>query len=464
MDVNLLVDVDMPGVLDVFEGLLAQSAKAARLGLLLTEPVSKEVADWRRWLHREMSAQIAGRPPRACPFPVVAAPRGDPAPAGERLDASRRAVLSELDALLASGSSPAPGSPSLPARGAEASAGVAAVVSQAEVMTAALLKAARCVGAKRAVLCTLAEDNETVEHAASVGFSPAERQFWQTLALSADLPALEAVRTGRTLVFRNIAEFRRRYPVFVPAAADPAQVCAPLVAGTDEPALGCLVVGFAQARDFRTRDVQFLRQVAYGLASFTAAQRRLRDSALAARRDVALGEACAAIAAAASEAEVTRELLDAIVALVADGAALHLAEFGEENPAARFVATRHRRPEREAVAAELLQGPPADYRSGLIADCLRTGRAAVVQYLPDEAMVARARDISDLALLRQLAIGSVGVAPVRAEGRILGVASFAKDVGRFVTDDDLGAVQRLADQAGGTLARLGRGTSRQEQP
>jgi hypothetical protein len=354
--------------------------------------------------------------------------------------------------------------PEVEAPEVEAPVGVAAAASGAEVVRAVLLKAARCVGAKRAVVCTLAEDNETVNHTASVGFSPAERHFWQALALSADVPGLEAVRTGRMLVFRNIAEFRQRYPVFLPAAADAAQVCAPLVARPEEPALGCLVVGFAQERDFKARDVSFLRQVACGLAGFTAAQRRLQDGALAARRDVALGEACAAIGAATNEAEVTRELLDAIVALIADGAALHLAELGEENPTARFVATRHRRPEREAVAAELLQGAPADDRSGLIAGCLRTGRAAVVQYLPDEAMVARARDISDLALLRQLAIGSVGVAPVRAEGRILGVASFAKGVGRFVTDDDLGAVQRLADQAGGTLARLGRGTSRQEQP
>ena len=69
-------------------------------------------------------------------------------------------------------------------------------------------------------------------------------------------------------------------------------------------------------------------------------------------------------------------------------------------------------------------------------------------------MAAGARDDDDLALLRKLAIGSVGVSPMRSAGRLAGVVSFSNDVGRFITDEDLDAVRRLTDLAGESLGRL----------
>ncbi len=72
IDLNLLADAAMPSVFEMFAELLTESAIGARRGFLLTEPPSREVVAWRQWLRNEMENQIAGRPPRACPFPSSA--------------------------------------------------------------------------------------------------------------------------------------------------------------------------------------------------------------------------------------------------------------------------------------------------------------------------------------------------------------------------------------------------------
>ena len=69
-------------------------------------------------------------------------------------------------------------------------------------------------------------------------------------------------------------------------------------------------------------------------------------------------------------------------------------------------------------------------------------------------MAATARDDDDLRLFG-LTVGSVGAVPVLARGRLVAVVSLANDVGRFISDEDLDAVEQLAGAAGEALARLG---------
>jgi GAF domain-containing protein len=47
--------------------------------------------------------------------------------------------------------------------------------------------------------------------------------------------------------------------------------------------------------------------------------------------------------------------------------------------------------------------------------------------------------------------------PVRAGRAVFGVLTFANNVGRFISDEDLAAARRLADEAGNALARTGPG-------
>ena len=67
------------------------------------------------------------------------------------------------------------------------------------------------------------------------------------------------------------------------------------------------------------------------------------------------------------------------------------------------------------------------------------------QFFPEEVIVPSAADDDEAARLRRLAV-AVGVFPICDHGRLLGVLSFSKGVGRFISDEDLSFVGRLADQ------------------
>lgn len=444
IDLDLLADAGMPSVFEEAEGLLAQAARAARLGLLLTEPPSGEIVAWRRWLRQEMEDQIAGKPPRACPFPVAPLHEEDSGPTSERLDAARRDALAELRATLrrvaSAGAHGAPGAPG--------SAGD-------RLVTAGLEQIITYLGARRSTLCMLAEDNETVTIGATVDFTPAVMEYWQTFSLSADLPASEAIRTAKPLFFRTFAELDERYPIFLstPSESDPSLACLPLM--REGAAMGCLVVSFAHARDFSPGDQSFLKQLTGEISDFIVEQRRHEMLRLAAERNRSMDKARVAVHGANDEISVLRELVQAIVGFLADNAAAHKVE---ENGTVRYVTNAHRDPERAALAARLLQKRPVrDNGDDMVSECVRTGRVAVLQRLSEEALVAAADDDEDLELLRRLAPGSVCVLPVRAGGRLAAVVTMGNDVGRFISDEDLDAAQRLVDAAGEALARLGPG-------
>lgn len=445
IDLNLLADAGMPAVFEVFDELLRRSAQAAERGLLLTEPPGAEVVDWRRWLRQELEAQIAGKPPRACPFPVAPLRDEKSGPARQKLDAARQSALSRLVAVLGE----------VPATEEGPGAGAAPGADGDRPLIDALARTIEYVGARRSLVCLLGEDNETVVTGANVGFAPDVIAYWRSTSLSADLPASEVIRTGRPLFFRTLAELGERYPTFVstPAESDPALACVPLVSGGV--ASGCLALGFGQARDFSPGEVSFLKQIADEFARYISQRRNDLARRLSAERSKAVERAVTALARAAGRDQVSHELVASVVTYVADGAALHMVG---ENGTLAFVLARHRDPQRAAAAVELLQRQAGkELGNDMLSECARTGEPAVLQLLSEEAIAAGARDHEDLVLLRRGGIGSLAMVPVRARHTVVGVLTFANSVGRFISDEDLAAAQRLADEAGNALARTGPG-------
>jgi GAF domain-containing protein/anti-sigma regulatory factor (Ser/Thr protein kinase) len=442
IDLNLLADAGMPSVFEMFAELLTESAIGARRGFLLTEPPSREVVAWRQWLRNEMESQIAGRLPRACPFPVSSVGAVETGASWERLDAARKDAVSQLRSLLGGKLSHRLGDGTLPVRPGFA---------EDELMVHALGRILAFLGARRAALCLLADDNVTVNFGASLGFRNEVADYWEAVSVSADLPSSEVIRTGRPALFRTFAELDERYPIFLstPSESDPALACVPLVAGVG-PAVGCLVLGFPKARDFSRREVTFLMQLAGEVASYLTTWGRQDAAERSAVRHRALEDARRAIDVAENTDELVTLLVEATASLVSEGASVHLLG----NGGLRYLTTYHRDPMWVAEAAELLRKRLGN-STDMVVECARTGQPAVLQFFPEEVIVASAADDDEAARFRRLAIGSAGVFPIRDNGRLLGVLSFSNGVGRFISDEDLAFVERLADQAGGTLARLG---------
>lgn len=111
------------------------------------------------------------------------------------------------------------------------------------------------------------------------------------------------------------------------------------------------------------------------------------------------------------------------------------------------------------VLAERLHGyEPAelDLEQGL-GKVVRTGEPELYNDISDEMIVAAAVDAEHLALLRELALRSVIIMPIRGPTRTLGAMSLvASESGRRFSSDDLRFAEQLADRAGAAIenARL----------
>jgi GAF domain-containing protein len=216
--------------------------------------------------------------------------------------------------------------------------------------------------------------------------------------------------------------------------------------------IGCLTIGFAQARDFTAGETTFLRQLAAEFGNSVAASRQLESARRAARQADALRLGKAAIRASASAEEALSALVEALVPEVVDGAAAYLVE---ADGSIRYITNRHRDPEQEALARELLHFREERGKAdGILGEAVREGRPVVVQRVTDAAVVDAAQDAHELDLLRRLSIGSVAAVPVRSTGRVLGAVSMGNDPGRFFSDEQISSVQEICELAAHALRRL----------
>lgn len=440
VDLSLLLRADGLVGLSRLGDLLAQAARAAAAGELLTLPAPPEVVAFRLWYRDEVVAQLGGRPPQPCPFPLQ--------PEGGGRD---RGVLRP--------GRPGPGAEgvaALDAAGEQALArlrdDLAGLEDEAQVCATAVghLTAA---GATRVAVCLLGGDNETVELSCESGFSDEVRRHWRQFSVSADLPASEVIRTGRPVLTRTLAERDYRYPVFAvtPAAADPAMLCVPVHApDTEGPVIGCLVVSSDRSREYSRQEVAFVTRVGQELAAALQRQREAVDAAAGARR----GQLLDGVRQLTSRPGDARELADALVNLLAG----ELADWcgimvrgADDSPV--LVAGRHREEEKDRLVWELeRRWPPG--RDSAAALCLRTGRDRVFQVVHDVALANAAHDDEHLGLLRRLGLGSGAVIPVFAGPEVVAVLSLANNQGTFVAPAQLALAHRLAQVAAPLLARL----------
>ena len=311
VDVNLLADAGIPAVFEVFGRLLQEAEEAADAASCSPGP---RVPRW--WPGAGGCARSSrlrspvSRPGRAL-FPWPRVREEQAGPARERLDAARREALSHTRRRAE------------PGGGGRRRAGRRRRSEGDSALPEALSRTIEYVGARRALLSLLGDDNETVAVGAHVGFAPDVVAYWRSTSLSADLPSSEAIRTGRPLFFRTMAELDGRYPIFLstPAESDPGIACVPLRLGRRPLRLpGARLRPGARLQPrggvVPGADRRRVRPPHLGPAqpAWLACSRRERDQAVA--------RAVATLATAEGD-QIWDELVGSVVACVADGASAH---------------------------------------------------------------------------------------------------------------------------------------------
>lgn len=422
VDISLVMATDTVTGLAALGRLLRKATAAAGEGRILTLPPGREVSDYRGWFLEEVVAQMNGRPPRPCPFPVVPASTGASVEEGQ-VDHQR--VLAELRSDLDA----APG---------------------ADSACAITLERALAWGAHRAALCMLEGDNETVRLGPARAFSKEVASHWATFPLSADLPASETIRTGHTVVTRTLAEREYRYPVFLatPAEDDQTIVCVPLPHG--DRALGCLVLGLSRSGDLHGTQLALAQGLGIELGTVLGRLRTAEAGEAAVARDRFLATAEQAAATATDGREMVVGLVRDAVGVVAEWCGAHLA--GDDG-SPQLLAAAHAEAEKEALATVLhSRWPPGPHSP--ISTCLRTGQETVFQVTHDAALVESAQGSEHLEVLRGLQLGSGAVVPITDGRRVWGAFSLANGPGRFISEAELAAARELGCIAGAALTRL----------
>jgi PAS domain S-box-containing protein len=146
----------------------------------------------------------------------------------------------------------------------------------------------------------------------------------------------------------------------------------------------------------------------------------------------------------------SKKTLSAIAAMVvphiADWCSIDLVEDGK----IQRVATAHKDPQKVKWAEELYkkQGSPDINDASGVAKVLRTGEPEYYPDIPDELLVASAKDEAELELLRSLGFSSVIIVPLKIEDKTIGALSLIATESRVhYKPEDLEVAQGFANRA-----------------
>ena len=218
-------------------------------------------------------------------------------------------------------------------------------------------------------------------------------------------------------------------------------------------AVGSLVFYYHQQRRFAETDVI----VATALANLAASavrtaelydeQRRLRDEAQAAeRRATFLAEATSLLSSSLDYEKTLEAIAHAAVPWVADWCGVDVV--GEDG-GVRRLAVAHVDPEKIEWARRIAERYPYDPDApGGVPAVLRTNRSELYEEVPDELLVAAAKDAEHLRIMRELGFTSAMVVPLSAHGRAFGAITFVTaESGRHYRAEDLALAEDLARRA-----------------
>ena len=331
-------------------------------------------------------------------------------------------------------------------------------VALGDVVDVVLGTAVRELGGHTGSLCLRDGDDLVIAHA--VGYPREVVSHWGRFPVSADLPASEAVRTGRALFISSPEERDRRYPAFVAAPLVPDMAYAIVPLAEDDPS-GCLVVGFPAPREFSAQDEDFFFVLASrcGAALERAQLFEEREHARAAaetsRAAVAfLAEATALLASSLDYEHTLTQLAELAVPRLADWCGVYLIR---ETDQIQAVAITHVDPQRARIVRQLVERFPLNTSDAVgIGSVIRTGHPESCPEITEEILGALAHNDEHLQLLRSLGLGAGMVMPLQARGRVFGAFCLGNNQGRPLKPDDALVVEQLAARAGTAIdnARL----------
>ncbi|MEA2973161.1 MAG: hypothetical protein QOG82_1619 [Actinomycetota bacterium] len=297
-------------------------------------------------------------------------------------------------------------------------------------------------GATSVALCLLAEDGLTMEVVRTVGYDPAVLERFRTFPLESDLPAADALRTGRIVFLGSLAERDERYPGLkgVPAR-NQAFAIVPVSAGAAP--VGALALGWAETRTFADDDARFLDAIGQQAGQALDRARYYAAEHQSAVRQGFLADASRVLSSSLDYEETLARVARLAVPGIADTCTVYLVD----DEGVRLAVTAHADSDLDALLRDrAARRQPTT--NPLILGIVETGEPVVLTELNDETWARLAQNPEELEVLQRLGIRSAMLVPLSTRDRRIGVLALtASTSDRRYRPSDLPFVEDLAGRA-----------------
>jgi signal transduction histidine kinase len=290
-------------------------------------------------------------------------------------------------------------------------------------------------------------------------YPDAARALVATLPLARGIPVTDAAITGEPVWLSSRPDYEQRYPESASRTRSMAPQTAhstaalPVIHGGVT--IGVIALTFDGDRPFDADDQMFLMVLALHCAQGFERARiitQMHEAAeIAEERARFKVRAGAVLASSLDYEETLRNVAALAVPRIADWCGVEL--LGPDGKS-KQVAVAHVDPAKVEFARELSRRypPDPDARTGA-PNVMRTGMSELYPEIPEELLVAGAKDAEHLQLIRELGLRSAMVVPIKDREKVLGVISFITSGNhRQYTTADLAMAEQLGQRAGAAIA------------
>ena len=298
------------------------------------------------------------------------------------------------------------------------------------------------VGAAAGALLLLSADRQLLVAEAVRGYGDDLPTTLTTIPVGADVPVAEVLRTGRTVLSSDRADWVTRYPHLPAIAPFGARAAVPVSTGND--VRGVLALSFDHERDFDGDDVELLLTIGRQCGQALERAALLVVERARGRRNAFLARAGQDLSRSLDLQATLAALTGLLVPDLAEWAVVHVTH--DARTVSR--ATAHHSPDAAAALARLYQDTVLDPdRPGWASEAVRTGRSVLHRTVEGDAHRAMTLTPPDPDLTAQLTPTTGMAVPLLAGGRVVGALSLARRDGPAYVDEDVVLVEQLAAQA-----------------
>lgn len=337
-------------------------------------------------------------------------------------------------------------------------------VTASDVVKAILDRGMTVLGAEAGLVVLIQEDKENGEKdldiVGSRGYSDEVMVAWKRFSLADALPLSDAVRERTALFSTGRADMEARYPAMFqrgPTHTVKASTSLPLVARGS--VFGGLHFSFPEERnEFTESDRRFLQELAYQCAlaldrAFLLTD--LEEARASAEASQARLEFLSRASVLLAESLDYQRTLNAVAYLavpnLCEWAAVTMVDTANENGPLLNLAVAHVNPAEVAWVREAQGRYPVNMTQmdQLVVQAISTGKTIFLPSIPEEVVLAAARDEEHLSLIRRLDLHSFLCVPLSARGKNLGAVIFAttRASGHVFTNETVDLVEELARRA-----------------